>query len=163
MLGGQRSWRPLCRNCQLSSYLDTACASAVMRKLSGAGQTRSAQIRVSTLSGEPLAGTTVVRPRGARKGAYSVRRLAEGRLGGRVDWQTITGLGACGGALVTVVAFSADVTSWQRARRVARDKGERELPSLAAFVDLPADSLSLATRMALGAIAGLLFSAQVSG
>jgi hypothetical protein len=80
-----------------------------------------------------------------------------------VDWQTVTVLGACGGALVTVVAFSADVTSWQRARRVARAKGERELPSLAAFVDLPADSLSLATRMALGALAGLLFRAQVSG
>ena len=79
-----------------------------------------------------------------------------------MDWQTITGLGACGGALVTVVAFSADVTSWQRARRMARIKGER-LPSLAGFVDLPADSLSLVTRMALGALAGLLFRAQVSG
>jgi hypothetical protein len=69
--------------------------------------------------------------------------------------------GACGGALVQAVTFCADIIALQQARRVALGRG-RPLRPLASVVDAPVDGLVLLTRLALGAVAGLLFHSSVS-
>jgi hypothetical protein len=79
-----------------------------------------------------------------------------------MDWLTVTILGACGGAIVQVVALSADIQTWHHARRLALTSREQK-PALIAYVDLPAEALVFLTRLALGALAGLLFHNQVSG
>jgi hypothetical protein len=76
----------------------------------------------------------------------------------------ISVLGASGGALVQVVEFCAKLTAWQRARHDAlASRGRCEPPPLSDIVDPLADTLVLLTRLVLGAAAGLLFHAQVSG
>jgi hypothetical protein len=79
-----------------------------------------------------------------------------------MDWLAATGLGACGGGIVQAVAFSASVQAWQAARRKARSE-TLELPKIAVFMDPLADFLVLLTRLALGALAGGLFHAEIAG
>jgi hypothetical protein len=80
-----------------------------------------------------------------------------------VNWFTATTLGACGGAIVSLVAFCADIFAWQQARRTAREKRATKLPLLKNYIDLPADILALVTRIALGAAAGAIFHSEVTG
>lgn len=80
-----------------------------------------------------------------------------------MDWPTVTALGAVGGALVEFVNVYARLAGWQSARHAARERGESDLPGLSAYIDAPADSLVALTRLVLGATAGLVFHAQVSG
>jgi hypothetical protein len=80
-----------------------------------------------------------------------------------MDWLIAVGLGACGGAIVQGISLWGDVISWQRARRIALAGGLSSLPSLAKYVDPPADGLVALTRLILGALAALLFHAQVTG
>jgi hypothetical protein len=80
-----------------------------------------------------------------------------------MDWQIATALGAAGGALVEAINLYARVIAWQEARHAARGKGKRVLPKLSAFVDPPADLLAALTRLALGALAGWVFHAQLIG
>jgi hypothetical protein len=80
-----------------------------------------------------------------------------------MDWQTATALGAAGGALVEAMNLYARVIAWQEARHTVRGKGKRALPKLSAFVDPPADLLAALTRLALGALAGWVFHAQLIG
>ncbi len=77
-------------------------------------------------------------------------------------WLTAVGFGACGGAVVQAITTSASVHAWHAARLGARLK-KQPLPTLTSYLDPPADVLVLVTRMSLGAIAGILFHAQVSG
>jgi hypothetical protein len=79
-----------------------------------------------------------------------------------VDPLTVTGLGACGGVIVSLAAFAADVESWRKDRRTARAKG-RAVPKLSKFADPSADFLVLLTRAGLGAVAGFVFHSQVNG
>lgn len=79
-----------------------------------------------------------------------------------MDWQAATGFGAAGGAVVEVIVLFGNLTTWQAARSAARRRN-RALPSLARFVDLPADLAVAVTRLLLGALAGLLFHDQVTG
>ena len=78
-----------------------------------------------------------------------------------MNWLIVIGLGAAGGAVVSVVAFAADVFSWQQARRAAHLK-RAELPTLRKHVDPWPDFVVLLTRLALGAIAAAVFRSQVT-
>lgn len=77
-----------------------------------------------------------------------------------MNWLTVTSLGACGGAIVQLIDLAGAAKAWQGARHRARVR-HRTLPSLALYIDLPADSLVCLTRLMLGAFAGLLFHSQV--
>src|SRR5450755_4513174 len=79
-----------------------------------------------------------------------------------VNWLAVATLSACGGAIVSVVAFCSDILAWQQARRSAHSKRPRSLPPLKEYVDPWPDFVSLITRMALGVIAGLVFQSQVT-
>src|ERR1700753_2506362 len=79
-----------------------------------------------------------------------------------MDWLTLIGFSACGGAIVSIVAFCSDVFGWQHARRTAHLRREQELPALSRYIDPWPDVVSLLTRVALGVIAGLLFRSQVT-
>lgn len=78
-----------------------------------------------------------------------------------MDWPTVTLLGTCGGAIVQLIDLAAAAKAWQEARHQARIKRRTSLPSLALYIDVPADSLVFLTRLALGALAGLVFHGQV--
>lgn len=78
-----------------------------------------------------------------------------------MDLLTVTLLGACGGAIVQLIDLAAAAKAWQDARHQARRKRRSPLPSLADYIDLPADSLVFLTRLAMGALAGLVFHAHV--
>jgi len=80
-----------------------------------------------------------------------------------MSWLAAVGLGACGGAVVQAASFYARVQAWQAARVKARGAKQSTLPLLTLYIDPLADVLVLLTRMALGALAGGLFHAQVSG
>lgn len=80
-----------------------------------------------------------------------------------MDWLAITALGACGGAVVQVIDLAVCARDWRKARHEALLGRKTPLPKLAAYVDVPADSLVFLTRLALGAIAGFIFHAQVAG
>lgn len=77
-------------------------------------------------------------------------------------WLTVVGLCACGGGVVSVVAFCSDVFGWQQARRAAHLKRAPSLPPLRKFLDPWPDFVSLLTRIALGLIAGLVFRSQIT-
>lgn len=78
-----------------------------------------------------------------------------------MDWPTVTLLGMCGGAIVQLIDLAGAAKAWQEARQRARMNRRESLPSLALYIDVPADSLVLLTRLALGALAGLVFHGQV--
>jgi hypothetical protein len=82
-----------------------------------------------------------------------------------VHWWEFGFLGAGGGVIVEVLAIFRWVTAWQDARR---DKDGLLLPippKLGKYVDIPAHALMLPARMALGAVAAILFglTGQVTG
>ena len=79
-----------------------------------------------------------------------------------MNWLTVIGLCAAGGAIVTVVAFCADVFSWEQTRRAAHLRRDPELPRLGDYIDLFPDVMSCLTRIALGVIAGVVFRSQVT-
>lgn len=80
-----------------------------------------------------------------------------------MDWLTITGLGACGGAVVQAVTLSNDVHAWQSARRDALARGKSLLPKLAESIDPRSEALVALTRLVMGALAGFVFHSQVTG
>ncbi|MFJ9004090.1 hypothetical protein [Streptomyces canus] len=82
-----------------------------------------------------------------------------------MDWPTAIMCGALGGCVIEAIAFYGNVSAWQAERRelLARPREDRPLPTLRARIDIPADSLVLLTRLALGALAGALFHSQVIG
>lgn len=80
-----------------------------------------------------------------------------------MDWQAVTLLGACGGAIATLIDLASAANAWRDARRRARIKRQPEPPRITDYVDAPADSLVFLTRILLGAVAGLAFHNQVSG
>lgn len=52
---------------------------------------------------------------------------------------------------------------WQAERHEYRIRDKRPLPRLDKYIDLPADSLALLTRLALGAVAAGLLHGQITG
>lgn len=80
-----------------------------------------------------------------------------------MDWLVVTVLGACGGAVVQLVDLAVSAREWQKARHEALAERRVPMPRLAAYVDVPADSLVFLTRLALGAVAGFIFHGQVDG
>ena len=81
-----------------------------------------------------------------------------------MDWLTAVSLGACGGAIVQALAFFSRLQAWQEARLKARaPKRRSRVPLLTSYIDPLADILVLITRVGLGALAGGLLHAQVSG
>jgi hypothetical protein len=72
-------------------------------------------------------------------------------------------MGAVGGGLVEGISLSGCLSDWQAARRTARRQDSRPLPALTMFVDVPADTLVALTRLVLGALAGMIFHAQIAG
>jgi hypothetical protein len=80
-----------------------------------------------------------------------------------MGWLAVVGLGACGGAVVSLVAFCSNVFAWHEARYAARARRVRRLPKLAKYVDPYPDLTVLVTRMVLGGAAGAIFHAQVRG
>jgi hypothetical protein len=79
-----------------------------------------------------------------------------------VNWLTVICLGAAGGAIVSVVAFCADVFAWQQVRRAAHLKRDPVLPPLRDYIDPFPDFVSLLTRVVLGILAGVVFRSQVT-
>lgn len=79
-----------------------------------------------------------------------------------MDWPTAAGLGAVGGGLAEAVVFFGYLTRWQGARHKALLAG-RIPPPLSKYIDRLADGLVALTRLAMGAGAGLLFHAGVTG
>jgi hypothetical protein len=80
-----------------------------------------------------------------------------------MDWFAVAALGACGGAVVQLIDLAVSARDWQKARHEALMKHNVSLPKLVQYVDVPADSLVFLTRLALGAVAGFIFHAQVVG
>lgn len=79
-----------------------------------------------------------------------------------MDWATAAACGAAGGAVVEAVVIFGRITLWQTERQKAGERG-RKRPRLKKFVDVPAHSLALLTRVLMGAGAGWLFHTQVTG
>ena len=86
-----------------------------------------------------------------------------GTEGLQMDWLVVTALGACGGAIVQLIDLAVAAKEWRTARHQARIKRKTPMPKLSVYVDVPADSLVLLTRLALGAIAAFIFHTQVVG
>jgi hypothetical protein len=85
-----------------------------------------------------------------------------GNLGGSLNWLTVICLGAVGGAIVSAVAFCADVFSWHQTRRIAHAKRLAKLPTLREYADPWPDIVVLLTRIVLGVLAGIVFRSQVT-
>jgi hypothetical protein len=80
-----------------------------------------------------------------------------------MNWLIAVGLGACGGAIVEGISAWGNVIAWQKARHQALASARPKLPSLTRYIDPVADGLVALTRLILGALAALLFHAQVTG
>jgi hypothetical protein len=81
-----------------------------------------------------------------------------------VDLWAAIAAGAAGGLIVEVVNMWRLLAAWQAERHEFRMKDKEPLPKLTAkYIDIPADSLALIARLALGAIAGGLLHEQVTG
>lgn len=79
-----------------------------------------------------------------------------------MNWPVALAFGAVGGAIVEVVTLWANLAAWQQHRRRARRNGQL-MPRWTMYFDPGPDVLVAATRLSLGAVAGLLFHAQVTG
>jgi hypothetical protein len=103
------------------------------------------------------------RPREQRRFAdLASGMMPGGSLGGSLNWLTVICLGAAGGAIVSAVAFCADVFSWQQTRRAAHEARVAELPTLRKHVDPWPDFVVLITRVILGVFAVSVFHFQVT-
>ena len=80
---------------------------------------------------------------------------------GRVDWQTATSLGACGGAIFSLLPLWADLVEAHSERRNALRVGKPKPPFRDSF-DLLGDLLVVIARTALGAISGAVFHTQLT-
>lgn len=81
--------------------------------------------------------------------------------GGWVSWVLAACLGAFGGFIVSAIALGRDVFDYQGVRRLHLQHKRADLPRFAEFIDPPADTLVLLTRLAFGAIAGGLFHSEI--
>lgn len=82
-----------------------------------------------------------------------------------MPWWQFALLGACGGAIVEILAVFRCVAAWQDARR-NRDGTIKPVPlGLRRYVDVPAHAIMLPARMALGTAATVLcgVTGQVTG
>ncbi|MFD9513670.1 hypothetical protein [Streptomyces mirabilis] len=73
--------------------------------------------------------------------------------------------GALGGLCVDALMWFGRISAWSVDRRLARERGEPDerLPQLRQYIDVAADSLALVTRVVLSAMAGVVFSGQITG
>lgn len=81
-----------------------------------------------------------------------------------MDWLLAMTYGAIGGAVVEAVVSSDRVLAWNAARRQAlANLQATPVPALTAYLDPLSDVAAGVTRVLLGAVAGWLFHAQVTG
>ncbi|MCF6471767.1 hypothetical protein FAF44_25710 [Nonomuraea sp. MG754425] len=80
-----------------------------------------------------------------------------------MDLYLAAGLGAVGGLLVELVSLFGLLSAWREERRALKRGRKRSLPPFGTYLDLRADIPVALARMALGAIAGLVFAAQIQG
>src|SRR5690349_2283081 len=71
--------------------------------------------------------------------------------------------GGIGGAVVEIIALWGRLNAWQAARSSVRRGGAGNVPSFSTFVDPLPDVAVALTRVALGALAGLIFHDQIAG
>ena len=72
--------------------------------------------------------------------------------------------GALGGLVVEAVVLHGRIEAWRVARlRIREGNKRRKLPRLDRYVDPQADTLAAISRLLLGAVAGWLLAAQVTG
>lgn len=79
-----------------------------------------------------------------------------------MNWLSAAGGGALGGVVVEAVVFYGRLSAWQSARHKALAQNKRRLPPIGRYFDPPADIAASATRVLLGALAGLLFHSDVT-
>ncbi|MFJ9714148.1 hypothetical protein [Streptomyces sp. NPDC101234] len=77
-------------------------------------------------------------------------------------WAEAAAYGAGGGLIVEAVVTYGRLHAWQQARHEAR-MADDQLPRVGKFVDPPADSLAAFFRVMLGAAAGWLLHAEITG
>ncbi|WP_406141666.1 hypothetical protein [Streptomyces sp. NBC_01089] len=77
-------------------------------------------------------------------------------------WAEATAYGAGGGLIVEAVVTYGRLRTWQQARHAARVAGD-QLPRIGKFVDPSADSLAALFRVMLGAAAGWMLHAEITG
>ncbi|MER5449538.1 hypothetical protein ABT065_28530 [Streptomyces sp. NPDC002764] len=82
-----------------------------------------------------------------------------------MEWTTSITYGALGGLVVEIVVLYGRIAAWQTARHraLAGNKRRKQLPRLDKYVDPPSDALAAVTRLGLGAVAGWIFSPQLTG
>lgn len=81
-----------------------------------------------------------------------------------MDWLLAMTYGAIGGAVVEAVVSSDRVLAWNAARHQAlAHTPATPVPTLTAYLDPISDVAAGVTRIMLGAVAGWLFHAQVTG
>lgn len=82
-----------------------------------------------------------------------------------MEWAMSITYGALGGLVVEIVVLYGRIAAWQTARHraLAGNKRRKQLPRLDKYVDPPSDMLAAVTRLSLGAVAGWIFSPQVTG
>lgn len=79
-----------------------------------------------------------------------------------MDWRITVLAGAAGGLVVEAVAFLTSLNEFRQARKRARASGKKKLPHWNRYFDPGPDSAAAATRLMLGAAAGVLFHGQVT-
>lgn len=79
-----------------------------------------------------------------------------------MDWPVALALGAVGGATVEIINLWANLAVWQQHRKLSRRCGKL-LPSWSMYFDPWPDIMVAATRLSLGALAGVVFHNQVTG
>jgi hypothetical protein len=96
-----------------------------------------------------------------RQRIHKFRTTGMSDLGVIVYWVPAVASGALGGAMVEMINWWGRISAWQEARHKALKKGKKSLPRLR--IDRAADTLALASRIVLGALAGWIFHDQVTG
>jgi hypothetical protein len=79
-----------------------------------------------------------------------------------LSWSVAVGYGAAGGLIVEAAFIWRWLYTWQQARHVAAVEGKPR-PTIGKFVDPAADMAVAISRAALGAAAGGLLHAEVTG
>jgi hypothetical protein len=79
---------------------------------------------------------------------------------GPVSWLPIALLGGAGGAIAWLLAIKDQIHGWIAKRSYYRDAGLRP-PGFTAYIDCPAQSLAMLTKIVLGVIAASIFRDQV--